>query len=201
MAPRQASKVRWVRLGVVSRPIKSSETNGDAYLFVEWKRQTLMTVIDGLGHGGEAYMASQKAREYVEDHASEDLEEIIRGCDRHIRKTRGVAIGLVRIDRNTSRFSCCGIGNVETRILNKWSRHPIPTAGIVGYNVRKIRRFDYPYDPVGVVIIHSDGVLGRFDPSKYPHLRRDPQRVAEQIIDRLGKETDDATILIAVETR
>ncbi len=200
MAVRQASKVRWVRLGVVSRPIKSLETNGDAYLFVEWKGQTLMAVIDGLGHGGGAYRASQKAREYVEAHAAEDVEEIIRGCDRHIRKTRGVSIGLVRIDRNTSRFSCCGVGNVEMRILNKRSRHPLSRAGIVGYSLRKIRKFEYPYDPAGVVILYSDGISSRLDLSKYPHLRRDPQRVAEQVIDQWGKETDDATILIAVET-
>ncbi len=194
--------MRLVKLGVVSRPIRSSEINGDAYLFVEWNGQTLMAVIDGLGHGVEAYMASQKAREYVENHATEDLEEVVKGCDMHIRKTRGVSIGLVRIDRNTSRFSCCGVGNVEMRILSRRSRHPISTAGIVGYNVRKIRMFDYPYDPEGVVVvIHSDGVSSRFDPFKYPHLRRDPQGVAEQIIDRWGKETDDATILIAVETR
>jgi len=188
-----------VRLGVASRPVKNLVTNGDAYLFVEWNGQTLMAVIDGLGHGGEAYMASQKAREYVEDHAAEDVEEIIRGCDRHIRKTRGVSIGLVRIDRNTSRFFCCGVGNVETRILNKRPRHPMSTAGIVGYNVRKVRKFDYPYNAASVVIIHSDGVSIRFDPSKYPYLRREPQRVAEQIINQCGKETDDATILIAVE--
>ncbi len=183
----------------MSRPVKSFETNGDAYLFAEWNGQTLIAVIDGIGHGREAYMASQKAREYLKDHADEDLEDMIRGCDMHIRKTRGVSVGLVRIDRNTSRFSCCGVGNVEMLIVNKQSRHPFSTAGILGYSLRKIRKFEYPYDPRVVVILYSDGVSNRFDLSKYPHLRLDPQRVAEQIMDHWGKETDDATILIAVE--
>ncbi|NIS68165.1 MAG: hypothetical protein GTO12_04205, partial [Proteobacteria bacterium] len=141
MVARQASKVRWMRLGVVCRPVKSYETTGDAYLFVEWNGQTLMGVIDGLGHGDEAYMASKKAQEYVKDHAAEALEEILRGCDKYIRKTRGVSIGLVRIDRNTNRFFCCGVGNVEMQIIDKRSRHPLPMPGIVGYNLRKIRKF------------------------------------------------------------
>jgi len=189
-----------MRVGVMCRPLGSSEVSGDAYLFVEWNGQTLMAVIDGLGHGVEAHRASQKAREYVENHAAEDVEEIIRGCHGHIRQTRGVSIGLVHIDRKTNRFSCCGIGNIETRILDKRFKHPLSTAGIVGYNLRKIRRFEYPYDPAGVVLLYSDGVSSGFDPSKYPHLRRDPQRVAEQIIEEWGTETDDATVLIAVET-
>ena len=190
-----------MRVGVACRPVKNRELSGDAYLFLEREAQTLLAVIDGLGHGAEANKASQKAREYVKDHADEDLEEIVRGCDRHIRQTRGVSIGLVRIDRKTNRFSCCGVGNIETRILSKRSRHPLSMAGIVGYNLRKIRKFEYPYEPAGVVLLYSDGISSRFDPSKYPQLRRDPQRAAEQIIEEWGKETDDATILIAVEAR
>ena len=192
--------MKLMRVGVVCRPVKNREVSGDAYLFLEWNAQTLIAVIDGLGHGPEAYNASQKAREYVKDHAAEDLEAIIRGCHKHIERTRGVSIGLVRIDRKTNLFSCCGVGNIETRILSKRSRHPISTAGIVGYSLKKIRRSEYPYDPGGVVLLHSDGVFTGFDPSKYPNLRRDPQRAAEQIMKEWGKETDDATILIAVET-
>lgn len=46
------------------------------------------------------------------------------------------------------------------------------------------------------MLLHSDGVSRRFDLSKYPHIRQDPQRVAEQIMEEWGKETDDATIII-----
>ena len=181
--------------------MKNRELCGDAYLFLERDAETLIAVIDGLGHGAEAHEASQKALEYVKDHAGEGLEEIIRGCHGHIRRTRGVSLALVRVDRKNNSFSCCGVGNVETRILSKQTRHPISTAGIVGYNLRKIRTYEYPYEPPGVVLLYSDGVSTRFDPSEYPHLRRDPQRAAEQIIEEWGKETDDATILIAVEAR
>lgn len=190
-----------MKLGVVSRPTKNRELCGDAYLFMEQDAETLIAVIDGLGHGAEAHEASQKALEYVKEHAGEDLEEIIRGCHGHIRRTRGVSLALVRVDRKNNSFSCCGVGNVETRILNKQTRHPISTAGIVGFNLRKIRTYEYPYKPPGVVLLYSDGVSTLFDPSEYPHLRRDPQRAAEQIIEEWGKETDDATILIAVEAR
>lgn len=190
-----------MRIGVVCRPAKNLEVSGDTYLLLDWDNQTLVAVIDGLGHGTDAYRASKKAREYVKDHASEDVEEIIRGCDRHIRKTRGVSMSLVRIDRKTNQFSCSGVGNVETRILNKRPRHPLSMAGIVGCNLRKVRKFEYAFEPASVVLMYSDGVSSRFDLSKYPYLRRDPQRAAERIVEEWGKDRDDATILIAVETR
>jgi hypothetical protein len=190
-----------MKVGAVSRPVKNRELCGDAYLFLERNNETLIAVIDGLGHGAEANKASQKALEYVKDHAGEDLEEIIRGCHGHIKQTRGVSLGLVRVDRKANRFSCCSVGNIETRILSKRSMQPISTAGVVGYKLSKIRKFEYPYESPGVVLLYSDGVSTGFDPSEYPYLRLDPQRAAEQIIEEWGKETDDATILIAVETQ
>lgn len=193
--------MRVMRVGVACRPAKNWEVSGDTYLLHEWNSQTLAAVIDGLGHGVEAHRASENARGYVEDHAAEDIEEIIRGCDRHIRKTRGVSIGLVRIDRKTDRLSCSGVGNVEMQILNKRAKHLLSMAGIVGCNLRRVRKFEYAYEPVSGILMHSDGVSGRFDLSKYPYLRRDPQLAAERIIEEWGKERDDATILIAVETR
>lgn len=190
-----------MKMGVVSRPIKNREMCGDAYIFLDQDAETLIAVIDGLGHGAEANEASQKALEYIKNHASEGLEKIIWGCHEHIRRTRGVSLALVRVDRKNNQFLCCGVGNVETRIIRKKTRHPISTAGIVGYNLRKIRTYKYPCEPLDIVLVYSDGLSTRLDPSKYPHLRLDPQRAAEQMIEEWGKETDDATILIAVEAR
>jgi len=173
--------------------------NGDTYLTQEWNGKTLIAVMDGLGHGEEASAASEKAKEYVAENFANDVEQIILSLHVHLHKTRGVAAGLVRIDRVGQQLSFCGVGNIEVRTVSEPPIHPASMEGIVGANLRKAKKFEYRYDSLRAVVLHSDGVSGRFDLSDYPSVYEEPQRVAERIMTEWGKEYDDATIVIAVE--
>jgi anti-sigma regulatory factor (Ser/Thr protein kinase) len=173
--------------------------NGDAYLVKEWNGKTLLAVVDGLGHGEDAAVASTKARQYVLENHTRDVEQIVSGLHTHLRGTRGAVAGLVRIDRMEHRLIFCGIGNIDVSIVAEPPMHPTSLDGILGANARKIMRFGYTYDTLRAVVLYSDGVSGRFSLSDYPLIYEQPQFVAERILDKWGKRDDDATIAIAVE--
>ena len=188
-----------MRFGIGSRPALGMNANGDAYLIKEWNGQTLLAVIDGLGHGEEASTASEIAKEYVTENFARDLEQIVLGLHVHLHKTRGVVAGLVRIERVGHQLLFCGVGNIEVRILGEPPMHPASLEGVVGVNLRKAKKFEYRYNTLKAVVLHSDGVSSRFDLSDYPSVFEQPQKVAERIVTEWGKERDDATIIIAVE--
>lgn len=188
-----------MRFGIASRPASGMRVSGDAYLIKEWNGQTLLAVVDGLGHGEEASITSRKAREYVLENRTREVEQIISGLHIHLHGTRGVVAGLARIDRVGRRLLFCGVGNIEVRILGEPPMHPASLDGIIGLNLRKAMKFEYRYNTLKAVVLHSDGISGKFDLSDYPSVYEDPQRIAEKIMVEWGKEHDDATIIIAVE--
>lgn len=188
-----------MRFGVAFRPMSGISVNGDAYVIEEWDGQTLLAVIDGLGHGEEASIASRKAKQYVLENRTRDIEQIVVGLHTHLHGTRGVVAGLVRIDRVGRRLIFCGVGNIEARVVGEPPMHPASLEGIVGLNLRKTAKFGYRYNTLKAVALHSDGISGRFDLSDYPSAYEQPQKVAERIMAEWGKENDDATIIIAVE--
>ncbi|MFW6111301.1 MAG: SpoIIE family protein phosphatase [Thermoproteota archaeon] len=185
-----------LKLKAFSRPV--CEQNGDAYLFIEDGDNLLMGVIDGLGHGSKAHVASTIAKEYVEDHAGEDLEGIIWGCHRKIKETRGAVLGLARIDLSSRKLQYAGVGDIEACMLNCEHKRPVSRPGIVGHNLRKV--FTYTCDlPEGFVFfMHSDGVSRKFEPHKYP-LKKEPEKAIQQIVKEWGRETDDLTFIMALE--
>lgn len=188
-----------MRFGVAARPLSGMTVNGDAYVIKEWNGQTLLAVIDGLGHGEEASIASSRAKNYIAAKYATGIEKIIQDLHEHMNDTRGVAAELVRIDRTTRQLLFCGIGNTETRIVGEPPMHPASLDGIIGMNVRKTTRFAYRYDSLRAVVLHSDGISGRFELSDYPSVYDQPQKVADQIMTECGKKHDDAIIVIAVE--
>ena len=188
-----------MRFGIFSRPVVGETVNGDSYVVEEWNRQTLLGVIDGLGHGEQAALASSEARKYILANHTWEIEELISGMHEHLRGTRGVVAGLLRIDRDIAKLSFCGIGNVNVSIQGQPQMHPTCLDGIIGSRIRKIMKFGYNFDSIRSVVLHSDGISDRFSLSSYPYVFERPQAAAEQIMADWGKKEDDATVLIAIE--
>ena len=188
-----------MRVGAVSRPMMGFEANGDAYLHLEAEGLSLVAVIDGLGHGAKAAEASMRARKYVESHSWEDLSELFRGCHAEIRGTRGVCMGIFQLDRKAGKIGYCGVGNIAAWILGETSRRMTSVSGVVGHTMEGLLRLEHLYDGEAVLMLHTDGVSHRFSLPSPNAVRDNPQRAAEEILERWGKKTDDATVVIAVE--
>lgn len=190
---------KYLKFGIASRPTLGLDVNGDAYITKEWNGQTLLAIVDGLGHGKEAWIASTKAKNYVIENCTKDLEQVILDLHAHLHMTRGVAAGLTKINRTANQLLFCGIGNIEARIIGEPPMHPASLEGIVGMSLRKAKKFEYRYNSLKAVVLHSDGISSKFNLSDYPAIYEQPQNVAEQILIEWGKKHDDATIIIAVE--
>jgi negative regulator of sigma-B (phosphoserine phosphatase) len=186
-----------MEFGIVERPCLGETVSGDACFVRECDGQTLIAVIDGLGHGPGAALVAQKAIGYLEEHHREGLTEIIQGCHGALKGTRGAAMGLALIDHQLATLTYVGIGNVEIRVVGEKSHSLVSMPGIVGYDMRKIRPEEMAYHPGDLVIMHSDGVSAKFSLAQYPGLRqKDPQQIAEAIFRDHARGHDDATIMV-----
>ena len=105
--------------GAATRSVGHLPDNGDSFVIKQWEQNALVGVIDGLGHGPFAQIASRTARYYVEQHFSEPLENVFKGADRACRATRGVVMALARIDLAEDTLTVASVGNVEMRLSGK----------------------------------------------------------------------------------
>ncbi len=182
--------------GVATISASGKGPNCDAYVIKEWDKYILIALIDGLGHGEDAALASTAAKEYVTDNFKSGIEEIMTGLYSPLSKTRGAVIGLALIDKAEKRFAFCGVGNIEVKVISHPPMHPTSLEGIVGMNKPRLRKFEYRYENLGAVALYSDGISSKFE-LQSPFLQ--PQQMAEAILRKWWNRFDDATVIIAME--
>jgi hypothetical protein len=77
-------------------------------------------------------------------------------------------------------------------------RGMISLPGIAGHQRRQIREYDYPIDRDAIVLMHSDGVVDRWNATDYPGLlSRSPTVIAATVLRDAGVRRDDAGVLAA----
>lgn len=184
-------------IGAASICHPSEQLNGDAYLVTNVNQNiTVAAVIDGLGHGKEANIASEKAKEQIILKSELPLDSLIKHTHNSLRGTRGVVIGLTRINTEKNQLSFSGIGNIECFIITETGKKtPISFGGILGHNMRTPRVFEFDFRPGNTLCMYSDGITSRW---RHEDIKWDesPQKNAEFIINNYSRQNDDATILI-----
>lgn len=184
----------------ITRPIDGETVCGDAWAWRTVGDDTVVLLADGLGHGPLAAAAAQKAVAafaVTEQHAP---EAILAETDRALAGTRGAAVSVVSIDAGARTVGFAGVGNVTGWIDDGTARRQLVTfPGIVGQNRRKtIRRVDYDLPPEGLVVLHSDGLTGRWSLDDYPAIRgHDSLVIAASLIRDAGVRHDDASVVVA----
>jgi hypothetical protein len=95
-----------------------------------------------------------------------------------------------------ARFA--GLGNIAATILADGARKGmLSVPGIAGHQARTIRQFEYAVPPGAAVILHSDGISGRWEPAALPGLNaRDPLLVGATLLAQAGSRRDDAGVLV-----
>lgn len=187
------------RIGVWSRPHPGEEANGDAYFLRTRKSLTLAAVIDGLGHGLGAKEAADAALDTLDDWMGEPPDEVLLAVHGALRATRGAVMSAAVIDRAQGRFACAGVGNIMVRVFGAEEHYsPVPTNGTLGARLGQLRVWTHPWAEGTTLIMASDGVSASWDMDSYPGvLRHSPQLIAGILMRDYGRDTDDATILVA----
>lgn len=157
--------------------------------------------MDGLGHGLEASHASSMAAAVFEEYAHETLVTMVQRCHEALIKSRGIALGIASFDARQNRMRWLGVGNVAG-VLIRGDLQAKPPAeallmkgGVVGYRLPQLRISELGVRNGDILVFATDGIESRFTGHLSP--TQDLQTLADGILSRFGKATDDALILAA----
>ena len=190
-------RVEW---GVASRPLGGQSSSGDAYVAHDFADGFLAAVIDGLGHGDEAASAAKICVDIFERHAHEAVERLVSRCHERLLGTRGATMSVVSFDATTRQLSWLGVGNVEAHIWNAGHRPATLRSlllrnGVVGLSLPRLQASATRWTSGDTLILATDGIREGF--AEEATESDSPQRVADAIMAKYGKASDDALVLVA----
>jgi len=183
-------------VGIAKRALNDAPFCGDECGFWQNGSKTVLCMADGLGHGEHAHTAAKAAVEYVAEHYSEPLLDIFSGCDKAIRHTRGVAMGICLIEEDKQSLTFAGISNTRAMIFGEKSRNMTSHYGIVGGGYRRLVLETVPLLPGYLVVLFTDGLPEIINLTKYDEeLLQDVNRLAQRILNDWRTGADDAAVL------
>lgn len=182
------------------RPLSGEPVSGDGFGIREadGRRQVLMC--DGLGHGRLAAAATQEAVRVFASTPGAPPAAVVEALHRTLGHTRGAALAVAELDPDGARVRYAGLGNIAGTVLmpDGTRRGMVSLPGIAGHQRRQIREYEYPLPPGAVLLMHSDGVVDRWNPADYPGLlSHAPQVIAATVLRDAGTRRDDAGVLVA----
>jgi phosphoserine phosphatase RsbX len=175
--------------------------SGDLHVVVPFEHGVLVALLDGLGHGPEAAAASSAAAPILQAHASDPVLTLVQRCHEGLRQTRGAVMSLASFNARDSSMTWVGIGNVDGILLRGGSSAPqrgeaiALRGGVVGYRLPPLRAETVPISCGDTLIMATDGIRSGF--STGLSIDSCPQEMAESILARFAKRTDDALVLVA----
>lgn len=169
---------------------------GDIGIVKEFDNKLFFGMVDVLGHGREAHELAVVIRDFLEKNCQGDLVVTMQGLHECLKLSRGAVAGLGVLDLGSGELRYVGVGNITARKFGSSSLRLVPRQGIVGFAMRTLREETVRLDDGDVLVVHTDGVQECFDLSNYPQMVKDnPETICRQIIERFGKEEDDAACI------
>lgn len=194
--------VEGLEVGAVMVPYPGEVVCGDGWSARVREDGGTLLVVDGLGHGAGAAEASSAAVAAFRSGEDRPPAALLDGMHGALRGTRGAAVGVADV-RLGGELRFAGVGNIAGVLWSpQEARSMISHNGIVGHEMRKVQEFSYPWPAGGLVILHSDGLTGRWGLEAYPGLvARHPSLIAGVLYRDFCRGRDDATVLVAREPR
>lgn len=200
MSPNPHSSRRCIEWAVASQATPGQSLSGDRDLVATFPDGAMAAVVDGLGHGSEASIAAKTAVDVLAAQANESLIPLVRRCHQALKSTRGAVMTLVSFSALDGTVTALGIGNVETVLLraDRAAKPPqeivLLRGGIVGDQLPALHASLFQVHPGDVVILATDGI--REDFWEQLNVADPPQQLADRILARSCRGTDDALVLV-----
>ena len=191
-------KLDWA---VATVPLRGQTESGDLHLVQAFGGGILVAVVDALGHGPEAAVAARLAVDCLRGHPHEPLPLLLQRCHEALIGSRGAVVSLAAFDFQRHSMTWLGVGDVEGVLMfadptAKPARTSLITrGGIVGAKIPPSRPWVIPLSHGDTLIFATDGV--RRDFAQAPTPTGEPQKIADSILARNNKGTDDALVLVA----
>jgi negative regulator of sigma-B (phosphoserine phosphatase) len=187
--------------GVAQAPFPNELESGDRYLVLPNADGVLLAAVDGSGHGPEAVAAAGIAIDVLQAFAGESLIALILRCHEAMKGTRGVVMTLAFLDLRARSLTWLAVGNVEAVLVRAGTPHDtrpkrvLTRGGVVGYQLPPLRPQIVPLEPLDILIMATDGIEPDF--ADLVGLKQSPQRIADTILAKHRKTTDDALVVVA----
>lgn len=188
-----AQTLRW-SVATAVRAMPGEAACGDAVWVRDDGARLLVAVVDGLGHGPAAAVAAQATvagLDALDGAAWSSLEGVLTSLHASLRRTRGVALSLLRVDSDTLAFA--GVGNVRCESTVDGFA-PFPREGILGYRYQGARTVEAPA-AAGRIVLHTDG-LTRFRVAEFADASA--EELAGAIMAGRANPRDDAGLAVVV---
>ena len=187
--------------GVASRPMNGQQVSGDMHVVETFHSGVLLGAIDGVGHGDGASEVAQIAARVLKKHCAESVITLVNQCHTALALTRGAVITLASLDAVDGTLTWMGVGNVEARLfraqpdLTHPSENILLRGGLLGLQLPTLQASIMPIIRDDLLIFATDGIRAGFDQAIA--LTDSPQQIADRILDKHFKGTDDALVLVA----
>ena len=175
---------------------------GDRHVVVAQDQRALLAAVDGVGHGPYAAAAAIKATNIIQEYGTtESLTALVQRCHACLQDGRGVVMSLAMLEAEMRTMMWLGVGNVSGALcrkaaaFNRKSETLLLRAGVVGKQLPWLHAASLPVVRGDVLVLATDGISGDFAESVVPD--REPQRIADDVVEHYGKRTDDALALVA----
>lgn len=188
-------------VAILGRPYDVEPVSGDDAIFLRTDDALVVAVVDGLGHGPAAHEAAATAIATLHAQASQSPETILQECGKAVIDTRGAVMAVARIDLTRREIAYAGLGDINTRIYRPHDSYRFSSRpGFLGkrdQQVVKVHAESIPLRAGDVFLMFSDGILTRMDlAEEFQLLREHPVLVAEHVMERFRRTTDDAIVLV-----
>lgn len=178
---------------VSQKPLVPDEGSGDRGFVVEQEQSFFIVVLDVLGHGERASDLASKCEAFLREHPVEDPYLALPALHEHIGGSRGAAVAIAIVDKESGTASYAAVGNTSARLLGVHRKRLLNQDGVVGYMMPTVRSQSFTLSKGDLFLLYTDGIREHFDEGDYPEIRDDSiQTVADEILRRFGKGTDDA---------
>ncbi len=187
----------WAEWAWTSEPLSGEPECADRALVVARPGGLLAAVVDGLGHGALAVEAATKAIETIAAHAAASIPEVLAATHAALAGTRGAVMTLATLDGPNAMLAWAGVGDVEA-VLHPAAGTRRQTAlllpGVIGDRIPRVREHAVALGAGDVLVLATDGLRHAF--MEEPVLADPPAALAERILTRHARRTDDALALV-----
>src|SRR5262245_58714363 len=188
---------RCIEWGSASEAMAGQTESGDLFTVAPTPEGAMLAVVDGVGHGGEAALSSRTAIATLERYAAEHPISLVQRCHAALRKSRGAVLSVASFHAREGLLTWIGVGNVEGLLVPADPDSPrmslLLRSGVLGVQLPPLQASVLPVLTGDVLILATDGIRPGFgegiaatDP---------PRRIAEAVLRRHARGTDDACVL------
>ena len=185
-------------IGIGSCALSGQDQCGDQCVVTPFDGGILVAVMDGVGHGPEAARAARVTEEIVRHSPGETLAFLIKRCHEGLRGTRGVVASFAAFNHAQKIMTWVGVGNVQGKLLSmdtlSQPRTLLLSVGTLGHQVASVFPTALPIKSGDTLIFTTDGIREDFD--QRVNLKQSPQQLADEILSRHARQTDDALVLV-----